>query len=91
MKVDTKFPIVVLNAPNESEKVNFPSRFVAFYLIFQIPETVKLYVELEKRGHWSQEMEPQLLNGSDFQVKVNKSKFIIILSDAPPGTGIIVR
>ena len=49
------------------------------------------YVQLEKRGHWSQETEPQLVNVPDFQVKVNQSKFIVILSDAPHGTGIIVR
>ena len=38
-----------------------------------------------------QDKEPTILTSSQFHRRTNQSRFVVILADAPPGTGIILR
>ena len=45
----------------------------------------------ERRGHMLKHQEARLLQLDQFKEKVRKSKFVVVVEDSMPGSGIVIR
>ena len=45
----------------------------------------------ETRGHMLKHQEARLLHLEEFKEKVKKSKFVVVVEDSMPGSGIVIR
>ena len=51
----------------------------------------EIILEEEARGHMLKNKEAALLGLEEFKARVRRSRFVVVVEDSTPGTGIILR